>query len=101
MEMYIQTNAEGRVVASMPLDTPYSKNGFFVFDMPETLEHALNDYKIVEGELVYEEAPENAAIREENEAVLKRIQFLADAPDTIEDLIDAVMELAAMIGGEE
>ena len=122
MKCYIQTTEEGRIVGVMPFDTPYPTDGYREFILPDGLEHEYNDYLVVNNEIVYNEAPERAAARIEREAMAARDSFITGAPEQvsnledglmdvanlsstnetdIEDLTNAIMELAAMIGGNE
>lgn len=122
MKCWIQTEEDGRIVATLPLDTPFPTDGYREFILPDKLDHPIDDYRVSGGELVFDERPVNKKAREAIEAAKKRDSFIAGAPEqvstiedglmevaeisstnetSIEDLTDAIMELAAMIGGNE
>ena len=122
MKCWIQTESDGRIVATMPIDTPFPTDGYREFILPDKLNHPIDDYRVVDGELVFDERAINKEFREANEAAKQRNSFIEGAPEqvsnledglmdvaeisstnetSIEDLTDAIMELAAMIGGNE
>lgn len=96
MATYVQTDADGRIVAYMEADSNPDSGVWKRFDLPEQRLSDFNDYLLVDGKLVYDPLPPDP----EAEAEKARAQAVANLPQYVSDTDAAICELYELIIGE-